>query len=168
MADYPQEVIGDLVDRNLNWDQYLEMMRLPKGEDRFLKYRRALQERVDWDDPIILPYAEHLYIVAKPDDQWLIKCDCGHEFCDHDENWKLHANINVRDTDTELQEIYPEHMHIDPDWQELREYFCPGCNRMLAVEAEMPWYPPVHNFQPDIETFYGDWLNEPIPTAGET
>jgi acetone carboxylase gamma subunit len=28
----------------------------------------------------------------------------------------------------------------------------------------MPGYPLIHEFEPDIETFYEDWIDEPIPT----
>lgn len=164
---YPQDVIEDLVDRKLSWDQLREMMTSFKDRDRFEKYIIVVQERVDWDDPVILPYAEHLYVVAKPGDRWVIKCDCGHEFCEYDENWKLHALINVRENEEEIREIYPEGMGPDTDWQELREYICPTCNTLLEVETCMPWDPPVHTFEPDIETFYEDWIEKPIPRAGD-
>ncbi len=29
----------------------------------------------------------------------------------------------------------------------------------------MPGYPLIHEFEPDIETFYSEWIEEPIPTA---
>lgn len=29
----------------------------------------------------------------------------------------------------------------------------------------MPGYPIIHEFEPDIETFYNEWIEEPIPTA---
>ena len=28
----------------------------------------------------------------------------------------------------------------------------------------MPGYPIIHEFEPDIETFYTDWIDEPIPS----
>lgn len=162
---YPRETIEKLVDETLGWEELRNMMSAFKDNDRFQQYRAVLQDRVDWDDPIVLPYAEHLYVVAKPDDRWVIKCDCGHDFCEHDENWKLHALINVRNSTEEFEEIYPQKMGPYPDWNELREYFCPGCQTQLEVESSVPWYPVVHNFEPDIETFYQEWIEEPIPTA---
>jgi acetone carboxylase gamma subunit len=95
----------------------------------------------------------------------VIKCDCGHEFCPHDENWKLEALIRVRDDVDALREIYPEKMHGDPEWNVLREYFCPGCKALLEVEAVAPGYPVVHDFLPDLEGFYEDWLGRPLPGA---
>jgi acetone carboxylase gamma subunit len=32
------------------------------------------------------------------------------------------------------------------------------------VEAPTPWYPVVHDFEPDIDTFYKDWLGLPVPS----
>jgi acetone carboxylase gamma subunit len=164
---YPRETIEDLVDENLEWSQLHEMMSKFKDDDRFQQVRAVLQERVDWDDPIVLPYADHLYVVAKPDDRWMIKCDCGHEFCEHDENWKREALIRVRDSEADYRDIYPEGMHPHPDYMELREFFCPGCKTLLEVTNTMPGYPLVHEFEPDIETFYEEWIDEPVPTADE-
>jgi acetone carboxylase, gamma subunit len=136
----------------------------------------VLQERVPWDERIVLPFGEHLYITVpsagKPADgsaegpggsSYVVKCDCGFEFCDYRENWKLEALINVRGTVEELQEIYPEKMHGDPDWNVLREFFCPGCKALLEVEAVPPGYPLVHDFVPDLEGFYEGWLGRPLP-----
>ena len=161
---YPREIVEDLVDDNLEWDQLRGMMSDFKDSDRFQQLREVLQERVEWDDPILLPYAENLYVVAKSADDWVIKCDCGNEFCAYDENWKREALINVRDSTEEYREIYPEGMHPKPEYMELREFFCPGCHTLLEVTNVMPGYPLVHEFEPDIETFYDQWLDEPIPT----
>ncbi len=163
---YPREIIEDLVDDNLEWDQLHDMMSAFKDSDRFQQVRAVLQERVDWDDPIVIPYAENLYVVAKGEDDWVIKCDCGHEFCAHDQNWKREALINVRDSPEDYREIYPEGMHPKPEYMELREFFCPGCETLLEVTNVMPGYPLVHEFEPDIETFYEEWIEEPIPTPG--
>jgi len=53
-------------------------------------------------------------------------------------------------------------MHSDPEWMALREYYCPGCYALLEVEMAPPGYPIVHDFQPDIETFYRDWLGKKL------
>jgi acetone carboxylase, gamma subunit len=50
----------------------------------------------------------------------------------------------------------------DPRWMELREVICPGCTTLLEVEACPPGYPIVHDFQPDLEGFYRDWLGQPL------
>jgi acetone carboxylase gamma subunit len=44
----------------------------------------------------VLPLGPHLHIVQRAQDQrWLIQCDCGHAFCDWNQNWKLHANLRA-------------------------------------------------------------------------
>lgn len=158
-----QDTLRDLVDEKLPRGQIRAIQSGYKDADRFDKYVAVLQEKVAWDDQIVLPFGEHLYIVNKGG-SYTIKCDCGHEFCDYRENWKLEALINVRDSVESLREIYPEKMHGDPHWNVLREYFCPGCKTLLEVEAVPPGYPPVHDFVPDLEGFYDDWLGRPLPS----
>jgi acetone carboxylase gamma subunit len=159
-----KDTLRDLVDEKLPRSQVRAIQSGYKDADRFDKYVEILQDRVPWDDRIVLPFGEHLFIVAKGGGTYSIKCDCGHEFCDYTENWKLESLINVRDTPEALVEIYPEKMHGDPAWNVLREYFCPGCKTLLEVEAAPPGYPPVHDFVPDLEGFYEDWLGRPLPT----
>jgi acetone carboxylase gamma subunit len=158
-----KETLRDLVDEKLPRGQVRAIQSGFKDADRFDKYVEILQERVAWPERIVLPFGEHLYVVAK-DGGYLIKCDCGHEFCDYRENWKLEALINVRESVEALREIYPDKMHGDPQWNVLREYFCPGCKTLLEVEAVPPGYPPVHDFVPDLEGFYEQWLGRPLPS----
>ena len=157
------QTLADLVDEKLPRGQVRAIQSGHKDADRFDKYLALLESRVGWDDPIVLPFGEHLYVVAKPGGVFAIKCDCGHEFCAHDENWKLEALISVRRDVESLREIYPDKMHGDPAWNELREYFCPGCKTLLEVEAVPPGYPVVHDFVPDLEGFYSDWLGRDLP-----
>jgi acetone carboxylase, gamma subunit len=156
------ETLRDLIDEKLPRGQVRAIQSGHKDADRFDKYVAILQERVPWDYPIVLPFGEHLYI-AKTDQGYWVLCDCGYEFCDHRENWKLEALVNVRETVDALREIYPDKMHGHPDWNHLREYFCPGCKTLLEVEAVPPGYPVVHDFVPDLEGFYEDWLGRPLP-----
>ena len=158
-----KDTLRDLIDEKLPRGQVRAIQSGFKDADRFDKYLEILQERVRWPDPIVLPFGEHLYIVGKGEGRYAVKCDCGHEFGDYRENWKLEALINVRDTPEELREIYPEKMHGDPDWNVLREFFCPGCKTLLEVEAVPPGYPVIHDFVPDLEGFYEDWLGRPLP-----
>ena len=159
------QTLADLVDERLPRGQVRAIQSGFKDADRFDKYVALLQERVAWDDPIVLPFGEHLYVVAKPGGSHVVKCDCGHEFCEHTENWKLAALIHVRYTAEKLREIYPAKMHGDPAWNHLREYFCPGCRTLLEVEAVPPGYPVVHDFVPDLEGLYEGWLGREPPRA---
>jgi acetone carboxylase, gamma subunit len=157
------ETLRDLVDERLPRSQVRAIQSSYKDPARFDQYVELLQDRVEWDEPIVLPFGEHLFIVSKGDGSNVIKCDCGHEFCDYRDNWKLEALINVRDDADSLREIYPEKMAGDPEWNHLREYFCPGCKTLLEVEAVPPGYPVIHDFLPDLEGFYTEWLGRELP-----
>jgi acetone carboxylase gamma subunit len=121
------------------------------------------QSRVPWDEPIVLPLGEGLYVARAAAGRYVVRCACGHVFGDHGENWKLAALVHVRSTEAAIGEIYSGLSGCDPDWMELREFFCPGCRRQLEVEAVPPGYPITFDFQPDLETLYEDWLGRPLP-----
>ncbi|WP_366924027.1 hypothetical protein MFMK1_000967 [Metallumcola ferriviriculae] len=163
MPNYDQKTLELLMDGKLPFTQVHKILSSFKDADRFEKMLAILQERVSYDDKIIMPYGLHLNIVSKADGERIVKCDCGHEFCEHSINWKLHANVYVRDTEEKINEIYPKYMGTDPNWMVLREFYCPNCFTMLEVEAVPPGYPFTFDFQPDIDTFYQEWLNKPAP-----
>ncbi|AOJ07545.1 acetone carboxylase subunit gamma [Burkholderia mayonis] len=164
MSTYTKEQIGNMVDGKLDWDTMLRMLSMPKDGERFSMYVDALQHKLGWKDRIVLPLGPHLYIVQqRATKQWVTQCDCGHVFCDYRENWKLHANIFVRDSDEAMDEVYPRLMAPDTQWQVYREYYCPTCGAMHDVEAPTPWYPVVHDFEPDIDAFYSEWVGLPVP-----
>jgi len=161
MSSYPKDLIRDLIDGRLPWQTTKQVMSDFKDDGRFETYLEILQERVPWKERILLPLGEHLYIVQKGRDR-IVKCDCGHEFGPYTENWKLSASIYVRDNQEKLEEIYPGARKCDPDWMEIREYYCPGCMTQLETEAVTPGYPVVFDFVPDLEGFYRDWLKKPL------
>ncbi len=164
MTTYTQEQISKLVDGKLDWDTTMRMLTMPKDAERFEMYLQTLQDRLDWQDKIVLPLGPHLHIVQKADSRkWVVKCDCGHEYCDWKQNWKLHARVYVRESEAAMKEVYPTLMAPDTTWQVYREYYCPQCAAMHDVEAPTPWYPVIHDFEPDIDTFYKDWLGLPVP-----
>ena len=164
MSAYTNEQITHLVDGTLDWDTTFRMLSMPKDQQRFVQYLAALQEKVSFTDRIILPLGPHLYIVqSSQDKRWVTQCDCGHVFGDYRENWKLNAMIHVRDSPEAMAEVYPPLMAPDTQWQVYREYYCPQCATMHDVEAPTPWYPVIHDFEPDVETFYQQWLQIPLP-----
>jgi acetone carboxylase, gamma subunit (EC 6.4.1.6) len=120
------------------------------------------QQRVPWKERILMPLSKHLFIVCK-DGKPIVKAACGYEFGDFRINWKVFTKVIVRDTNESLEELYPPFMHADPEWMEIREYVCPGCGTLLAVEAVPPGYPPIFEFLPDIVTFYEKWLGREFP-----
>jgi acetone carboxylase gamma subunit len=161
MTSYPKDLIRDLIDGRLPWQTTKQVMSDFKDDGRFETYLEILQERVPWKERILLPLGEHLYIVQKGRGR-IVKCDCGHEFGPYTENWKLAASIYVRDNAEKLEEIYPGARKCDPNWMEIREYYCPGCMTQLETEAVTPGYPIVFDFVPDLEGFYRDWLKKPL------
>ncbi len=166
MSSYSKEVISDLVGGVLPWPQTRRMMSAYKDDDRFFKYVAVLQERVGWTDPILLPVGDHLFICQSGDER-VTKCEWGHSFGHYRDNWKLKASIIVRNTEELLREIYPNSDLPDPQWMEIREFICPKCGTLHEVEAAAPGYPIVHDFEPDLEGFYRDWLDKPLEPASK-
>jgi len=161
--EYDRRTIEELIDGTISFPKLKEMLSSFKDPGRFDTYVSILQERVPWDDKILLPYGEHLYVVLKKDGSRVIKCDCGHEFGDYRQNWKLNALVYVRDDEQKMTELYPKLLAPDPQWQVIREYYCPNCATQLEVEAVTPWYPVIHDYEPDIDAFYEQWLGRPVP-----
>jgi acetone carboxylase gamma subunit len=73
----------------------------------------------------------------------------------------------VRNTAEDLRDIYADKMSPDPEWNELREYLDPLSMTILDVESVPPGYPVVHDFLPDLEGFYRDWLGRPLTETKE-
>lgn len=164
MSTYTQEQVSKLVDGKLDWDTTVRMLSMPKDAERFQMYLDALQKKLDWPDRIVLPLGPHLHIVQKANSRkWVTKCDCGHEFCGWKDNWKLHAHVYVREDEAAMTEVYPRLMAPDTQWQVYREYYCPQCATLHDVEAPTPWYPVIHDFEPDIDAFYQEWVKLPLP-----
>ncbi len=162
-TSYDKGTLKQLKDGLISHDKAHQMQSHFKDQDRFQKMLDVWQETVDWDDRILMPLAEHLFVVLKEDGRCIIKSTWGHEYCEAHENWKLHAKIFVRDTPELMSEIYPNLMGADTDWMHIREYFDPISGVLLEVEAVPPGYPIIHDFKPDIDTFYRDWLGTPLP-----
>jgi acetone carboxylase gamma subunit len=171
------ETLAAMLDEKLSRRQVKEIQSGYKDSDRFEKWIAELQRRVSHDDPIVLPMGEGLNAVRRASDpaapggeaeeaagsDLVIRCDCGHDFCAPERNWKMEALIFVRDDPETLGEIYPGLAGPDPDWMELREFYCPSCARQLETEAVPPGYPVVHEFLPDIAGFYRGWLGRELP-----
>ena len=157
-----KKTLERMMEGELPWEQLKPIISGQKDPNRFDMIIDILQEKVEWNDLILLPLHEHLYVVAK-EGQRIVKCDCGFEFGDYKVNWKEKCRIRVRDTVETIEELYPKYMGSDPEWQELREYFCPGCFTLLDVENVPPGYPTIFNFLPDIDTFYKKWLGREPP-----
>ncbi len=160
-----RELIAQLVEGTIDDDNVTRLQRLPhKDQDRFLNYIAVLQGRVSWPDQILLRLGDRLYVVRNSANQRVVKCDCGHEFGDYRQNWKLGCKLRVRRTLAEMMEVYdPAPACPEPGWQEVREFFCPECATQHSVEVVAPGYPVVFEMLPDLDKFYRDYLGKPLP-----
>jgi len=161
-----KELLADLLDEKLSRRAVHDIQSGHKDPDRFDTWLAVLQERVAYDDRIVLPYGEGLNIVRRASDgELVVRTDAGHDFCRWDENWRMHAPMFVRDTDELYQEIYPKLAHPDGAWMELREFYCPISGQLLETEAVPPGYPVLHEYLPDITGFYTGWLGREVPAG---
>jgi acetone carboxylase gamma subunit len=163
---YTKEILKDLIEGKLPWERTKQIISGYKEEDRFEKYVDILQEKVKWKEKILLPLTDELYIVQKGAER-VIKCSCGYEYGEYRENWKLKALIHVMESKEELKEVYPYPGSPDPEYCEIREYYCPGCGTQLQVETVPYGYPVVFDFLPDLDSFYREWLGRPLPQEKE-
>ena len=153
-----------LVEGKLPLEEVHTLLRMPvKDTDRFWKYLEVLQERVTWKETILVRISEHLYVVEKGKER-IVKCDCGHEFGDYRINWKLNSNVYARTTTEELDEVFTTPNKPNPNFVEVREFYCPGCLAQLGVEAVPSGYPFLFEVLPDIDTLY-EWEGKPLKSA---
>jgi acetone carboxylase gamma subunit len=146
-----KEGLKDLIEGRLDPESIKQIIRKPKDPERFEMMLEIEQERVPWEDKILLPLQEHLYVVQKGKER-IVKCSCGHEFGDYRKNWKFSALVYERNPAD--GEVFRGPKAADPEWMILREFYCPGCFQQLDVEAVPHGYPILFNFLPDIDGFY--------------
>ena len=166
-APISQELIEQLVDGTIDAENAQRLLKLDrKDKARFFNYIEVLQLRVAWQDRILLRLGDKLYIVINDKKERVCKCECGHEFGDYRNNWKLGCKIRTRKTLAEMSEVYhPAPAVPEPGWQEIREFFCPQCASQLAVEVVAPGYPIVFEMLPDLDKFYAEYLGEALTDA---
>lgn len=160
-----KELIAQLINGQIDDDNATRLQRLPrKDKDRFFKYIEVLQARLPWPEQVLLRLGDKLYIVRNAANGRVVKCECGHEFGDYRQNWKLGCKIRTRRTLKEMLEVYdPAPACPEPGWQEIREFFCPECATQHAVEVVAPGYPVVFEMLPDLDKFYREYLDRPLP-----
>jgi len=166
-ASVSKELIEQLIDGNIDAENATRLLRMErKDKARFFNYLAVLQDRVSWDDKILLRLGDKLYIVANSRGERVSKCECGHEFADYRRNWKLGCKIRTRRTLEEMSQVYdPAPAVPEPGWQEIREFFCPQCASQLAVEVVAPGYPVVFEMLPDLDKFYDEYLGHALDDA---
>ncbi len=158
-----QEVTRALQDRALDWPDLLKLMREPKASTRFDETIAAMQATVTWQEPILLPLGENLFIVNN-NGKAIIKTTAGAELCAWNENWKMYCRVIVRRSRKDLEKVFPvEHLTIDSALIELREWICPVSGTLLDVDCVPPTYPVEVDFTPDLKAFYEEWLGRKLP-----
>jgi acetone carboxylase gamma subunit len=145
---YSTEMIHDLVVGTLPLDEVGRLQR-DKDLNRVERVLEIEQQRVPWDDKILVLLQEYLYVVLNKSQQRVVKCRCGHEFGDYRVNWKEFAL--VYDRHPQDNEIFLTNKGADPEWQVLREFYCPTCAVQLDVEPVPVGYPFIFNFLPEID-----------------
>lgn len=147
MADYPDDMISDLLERRLPLEQVYHLQ-TDKDVGRREQVIRLHQARLGWTEPILALVQEHLFVVEHSDGSRVVRCDCGHEYGDYRVNWKESALVYERDpTDGE---IFVGSHSANPEWQVIREFYCPGCVTLLDVEPVPVGYPFIFNFVPEL------------------
>lgn len=148
---YSKAMLKALIEGRLDQETIKEIQSRRKDEDRFEKVLEIEQERVPWEERIIAPLAERLYVVLK-EGRYIVKCFCGNEFGDCKKNWKLEALIYERDP--EDGEVYVHPRGGDRNWMVIREFYCPGCGAQLEVEALPHGHPILFEAELNIDGFY--------------
>ena len=162
-AQTDKDVTRALVRRELAWPDLFKLMREPKSETRFDEMVAAMQELVPWKEQILLPLGENLFIVAKGG-RAIIKTMGGAELCAWNENWKMKCRVLIRNTPAALKKLFPnEHLTIDINLVEIREWICPKSGMLLDVDCVPPTYPVEVDFTPDLKGFYEEWLGRKLP-----
>jgi acetone carboxylase, gamma subunit len=147
MTEHPRELIRDVVAGSIGSDDLQAVQRAPKDPARRQTVIELEQERVAFDDPILVCLQEALYVVARPDGERVVKCRCGQDFGDYRRNWKESAAVVEREGEVPY---FPGPRAADPDWMVLREFYCPSCATRLDVECVPPGYPFIEHFVPAI------------------
>lgn len=165
MSQIDKGLIRQLVEGDISRQDARGLLRMEnKDTERFWQYLEVLQERASWSDRILIRVSDHLYIVQRASDgARVVKCDCGQEFGDYRMNWKTAAHVRVKTTAAEFESVYyPPAAAPEPEWNEIREFFCPGCYAQLAVEVVPPGYPLIFEVLPDIDRYYREFLGCPL------
>jgi acetone carboxylase gamma subunit len=141
-------MIRDLVEGRLSDEDVLQLQR-EKDINRLEVVLSIEQERVPWDDRILVLLQEHLYVVDQVDHKKVVKCFCGYVFGDYRHNWKDASLVYERDPSDGT--VYTGGRGADPAWQILREFYCPSCATMLDIEPIPVGYPFIFNFLPELD-----------------
>ena len=147
MTLYSDDMLRDLLENRLPLDDVQQLQR-QKDSGRRERIIALEQERVPWDDRILVCLQEYLYVVETLSGERIVKCRCGQEYGDYRTNWKEQSLVYERHPQDGT--IFVGGRGADPAWQVLREFYCPQCATLLDVEPVPEGYPFIFNFLPDL------------------
>lgn len=140
------EELKDLIDGKLDPQRVRELQSAPKEADRRARMIALYQERVSFEEPIVLPLQENLFVVQTEQGKTVRCGQCGHDYGPYTRNWKESALVYERDPQD--GEVYPPANAPDKEWMVAREFYCPGCATLLDTEGVPQGYPFIFNFLP--------------------
>lgn len=143
---WPDQTLRDLARGQLDSDAVQVVQSTSKDPTRFGRVRE-LERSLRGEPDLVLPLQEHLALV-RVGQEIRVRCDCGFDFGQHTRNWKLSALVFERDPQD--GQILPAVRSADSDWMMLREFYCPGCQAQLEVEALPPGHPFVFSALPQL------------------
>ena len=138
MTSYPVQMINDLLEGTLPLDEVARLQR-DKDLDRLAIVLELEQARVAWDDRILVPLQESLYVVERSDGARVVKCRCGQEFGDYRQNWKEEAAVYERHPQDGI--VYLKYKGRRPGLADAAGVLLPGLRRATGRRARPGWLP---------------------------
>jgi len=120
--------------------------RLRRGKS-FKKHTSLKKWRIEElsDKGNSIQITEYLWLAEKEGIEYIICGSCGCELCENTENYKLHALCDERIPD-QIGLAKEYHQSTDPNMV-YREFYCPGCGKMLDIEPTVKGSPVLHDIQ---------------------
>ena len=167
MTSYSKEVIRDLAAGTLPWPQTRRIMSAYKDDDRFFKIVAVLSgsRGLEGSDPAADQRSSlHLPERRRARDPMRMR-----PFL-----WRLSQELEVQRRDQCAQHRgsaardLSEQRHSRSAMDGNPRVHLPRAARCTRSRPAAPGYPIVHDFEPDLEGFYRDWLEKPLSPTEES
>lgn len=90
---------------------------------------------------VLSRFGAGLLLTQTKDDTLQFECECGHQLCAAQENWKEHAACHSLS-----KKELPEGVRLH-ETMELVEYFCPACGKRHALDVKERDIDPIHDLK---------------------
>ena len=165
MTSYSKEVIRDLAAGTLPWPQTKRIMSAYKDDDRFFKYhRRAARTASAGRSRILLPVGDHLFIVPERQRAASPNANAAMTSATIGRTGSSRPHIIVRNTEEGAARDLSQQRHsrsgVDGNPRVHLPRLRHACTKSKPARRAIPI---VHDFEPDLEGFYRDWLKQPLP-----